>query len=206
MFDRRKRNAILSADDECLQKWHLAALRGDERSKSNLIAWVYYTALEYFGRKSIEYGELSREDVSDLAGQFIMDFQHSWKDIRRVSRYTRSVMRRSLQRFLAAKQSIRTMDIDIIDSSALSCEQEEQPWMTWSDRGHRLYIALCQEYFAAPTETMTIIDLRLGDSPVPYALISEEVGLNEGATRMRATRFFKRVRERFENLDDRRVI
>ena len=194
---RRRRLPVLPATDDALQEWHSDAIKGDAIAMEKLFLWVYCEASLYYSRKSIELARLTAEDAEDLATQFVLEFESVWRDVRSVARYTRAVLKRNLNRHLAAlSERPKTLPLEVLEARNHSVSQTHAPWMTLSDATLEVYNALCQEYFKLPAARRLLIDARLRHPPTPYSAVCRALGWDEGRARVYTNRFLKKVRSR----------
>lgn len=186
-----------SVTDAILQEWHEQAVGGDVRALEQLFLWVYWEANRYYAVKSRELRLLSLQDAEDLASQFILDYQAVWREVRFVSHYTRYVLKKNLQRHLAARaRRARALPLGALESQAHAVTQVHASWMDWSDRGFVAYNVFCDEFFNLPAASRLLIEARLRHPPTPFAALCRSMGMDENRARKQTSRFFRRIRKR----------
>ena len=186
------------AEDVNIQQLHERAVEGDDEAKASLLLWVYFEARRYYKAKTFELGNFSAYEAQELASQFLVNFVASWRGVNRVTNYTRRGLKLNLMRYLATRRAdtISIEDLDVETLRTLSAEPAEEPWMTWSDEAFDLYAAIALEYYANSEKTVQLVEARIGDPEMPYTELCSDLGISEGAARMRVWRFFGRVRQR----------
>jgi len=180
------------------------AQSGDPEACHRLLGWAYRSAREYYrGKVGVEL-LLSRVDAEELTGTFLVEFERAWPRIRSLGHYTRRMLRNNMQRYLRRKRErlFRVTawsghDLDTIPVAA-DHESSPHPMEEWGDDEAAQFAAVRETLARSDSVTRTLMSLRSCDPPLSYAVIAERLETTETALRMRATRFYRAVRETHE--------
>lgn len=192
--------ALLQVTDAQVEAWLEGAKLGQAEEREKLARWAYWTAYEYYqGKLGIEQA-LTVQDAHDLAAGFIEEFQRRLLGIQTVTHYTRTVLKNRLTHHLARKRQrldrvvTRTMEeLECLPDAERA--DSDRPWEAWDDETWDQYRITLQMLGETDETTRSIISSRMQE--VPYSVIAEQINLSEAAIRMRVSRFYKAVRERF---------
>lgn len=181
--------------------WLRRAQGGDADASRHLLGWAYQSASAYYVRKVRVETLLTRSDAEELAAMFVLEFERAWPRIRSVGRYSRRMLRNNLRRYLSRKRELEwreaaypSADLDTLPSEG-NRVGEPHPIERWGDDERHQLEAVREVLDRSDPITRELMTLRSGDPPLSYGVIAVRLGCTETALRMRATRFYRAVRE-----------
>jgi DNA-directed RNA polymerase specialized sigma24 family protein len=203
-----KEKAISNLGDEELERFLESAQNGDDEAKHTLFCWSYLTAYNYYRLKVQTEKALSIEDAEDLTTAFFLEFERTLPKLKSVTRFTRHVLKRSLNRYIKRKKKYRLQitiaPLDELERESGNSIMEEtaESWKNWTDEEFLQYQAVLEALKGMDAITQKIISLRLENPPKPYKEIADLLKMPETALRMRVTRFYGLVRKKYEKIRD----
>ncbi len=191
--------ALLDVSDEQVEHWLQAAKAGSRYELEQLCSWAYLTAFNYYRLKTKIEQALSLHDAEELAGQFFLEFERAWPQLRSATRFTRRVLRSNLRRFLQRKRHQRRHEVLLFGGLA-AADEAERPWERWSDEQWYQYRAALCVLNEADEQTRALITYKLKTPSPPYKEMAEAMNMTETAVRMRISRFYAAVRRRYHQI------
>lgn len=191
--------ALLDVSDEQVEHWLEAAKAGSRNELERLCSWAYLTAFNYYRLKTKSEQALSLHDAEELAGQFFLEFEQAWPQLRSATRFTRRVLQSTLRRFLQRKKQQRRHEVVMV-VGYVAADEAERPWERWSDEQWYQYQAALCVLNEADEQTRALITYKLKTPPLPYKEMAEAMNMTETAVRMRISRFYAAVRRRYREI------
>ncbi len=193
---------LLEVNDEEVDRWLRAAKAGKEEQQQQLLCWAYVTARNHYCWVLLKGKErlLSPDDIEDLAGDFLLEFDHAIPSMRHATRFTRSVLKRTLSRYLRKKRrrvghetprDLRDLPLGTVAGGG------EHELEDWDDETFSKYQTVLRVLKESDEKTRRIIASRFGDPPLNASEIAEEMDITPAAIRMRLARFYANVRDRY---------
>jgi len=199
---------LLNTSDEMVEAWLNAAKAGEEWAHERLLCWAYTTARKYYCLQTH-----SKQDAEDLAGDFVLEFEPALPKMRSATHWTRKKLRRKLWRFIFEKKlrisretsrDEEELEKYASNNSADEAERPQESWgdkkawyrySRWSDEEWNEYRCVLYLLDHSDESTRSIIMYRQEDPPQSYEQIAGKVNMTPAAARMRAARFYARVRQ-----------
>lgn len=180
------------------------AQNGDSVARATLFEWAYISAAHYYHQKLVSESYLSTEDAEELASAYFLEFERALPRLRSATRFTRSVLKRNLKRYLRQKKKRRLLENLLpqkLNSDNISFPDESSTaWENWTDKEFNQYRTVLKALKSVDEVTQQIIQSRLQDPPMQFNAIAQKLNLTETAVRMRATRFYALVRKKYKSI------
>ena len=189
---------LLDVTDAQVEHWLEAAKAGSRPDLEWLCSWAYLTAFNYYRLKTKIEQALSLHDAEELAGQFFLDFEQAWPELRSATRFTRRVLQSNLRRFLQRKRQQRRYEVAMF--GGVAADEAERPWERWSDEQWYQYQAALCVLNEADEQTRALITYKLKTPPLACKEMAEAMNMTETAVRMRISRFYAAVRRRYHQI------
>jgi len=197
---------------DLLDDWLEQSRKGNVISRNKMLIWVHRSALEYYHSKVPLETLLTTADAWDMASDSVVEFERCWLRVRRVSHYCRRMFKNNLNRFLTRKRRLlrreQELDLNFIEHTnipaavAIPSFQFER----LSDE-ERYKVAVARDELDQADESVKFLfEYRVFSGRLTYAEIGEILGTSETSLRMRMTRFNRRVKNRYAQLEYTRSI
>ncbi len=194
-------NKVIDAPDDEVERWLEGAQSGDVKSLEKLRCWAYFNARSYFGSRVPAERSLQEGDIGDLTSKFFIDFEKIWPKARCITRYSRSLMKCTVTRYLGSRRRRREVPLEIpglgngelpVEESAIQVATDA--YNNWSDVEWEQYEAVLQAFSNADSFTRRIVTARMSSPPIPYSVLADELRSTTTSLRMRMSRFYRLVR------------
>lgn len=192
--------------DEDVEGLLIAVRNGNHSAKEDLFDWAYWTGHHYYQMKVVSEKLLTPEDAEDLTSDFFLEFERALPRLRSATGFTRHVLKQNLKRYLRRKRR-RQIKEKLLSHTEMNrksrdsmVEQQTHVWEVWSDEEFLQYQAVLQVLRETDEATKQIMQLRLQDPPMQFNRIAERMKISETAARMRATRFYGLVRQKYRKV------
>lgn len=191
---------------DLLDEWLVQSRNGDMISRNRMLIWVHHTALDYYSSKVSVEPLMSTADAWDMASDSVIEFERSWKRVRRVAHYCRRMFKNNLNRFLNRKRRLllreQELDLDFIERACIASVSTlpKFDFERLSDDECYQVATARAELEKADESVKKIFEYRVFSGRLTYAEIGELIGASETSLRMRMTRFNRRVKIRHEQL------
>lgn len=191
--------ALLQAEDAKVTRWLEAVQASRSEGVAPLLLWAMTIARNYYCWKSIKEKWLTRDDAEDLAMEFLLEFERALPKMRSAVGFTRDVLGKKLARFIGLKKKRHHHEQpgDVGRSEPLPAEEMVIPEEKWNDVQWKQYRLTLQVLADQDEITRAAIAYRFGDPPLTYEQIAEKLDKKAGAVRMRVSRFYYAVRQRW---------
>lgn len=201
---------MIDAPDDVVEGWLAQARDGHLRSLELLRCWAYFNARRYFSSKVLTEKSLSQSEVGDLTSKFYVEFERIWPTARRITNYSRSLMRCTLTRYIGKKKRRREVPFffpEWEDSQLLSGgdEYDAAAFDRWTETEWNRYESVLLALSESDEMTRKVVSARLASPPVQYSEIARRLRSTESALRMRMTRFYRLVRMKHAEAEARRA-